>query len=160
LAPSRRHHVGAVRLRPRQWDLLKACTKNCTLSEAKLGAEHAKIVHGWYEQGLGDQKIAQNSYELGLTLSMGAIGRHRGKHLRPHTEITETDPTGPKMDDLDALEKILDVGSRQIDNWKVTPSDYFKALDMKYKLTQGSAFQGTLDQLALAEEKMDEEDDE
>ncbi len=149
-----------ARLRPRKWDLLASCTPGCSLNAKNITEGNANIIHGWYEQGLGDQQIGANAYELGLSLSAGAIGRHKGNHMRPHTEITETDTISPKMADLEALEKILDVGSRQIDSWKVTPSDYFKALDMKYKLTSGSVLQGTLDQLALAEEAMDDEEDE
>ena len=149
----------AERLRPRKWDLLGACTKNCSVNQANIGPEKAQLVHGWYEQGLNDHQIGSAAFQAGLDLSSGAIGRHKKNHMRPKVEYTETDPVGPKMQDLEALEKILDVGSRQIDQWKVTPSDYFKALDMKYKLTQGSAFQSTLDALAIAEKDMDEEDD-
>jgi len=116
------------------------------------------MVHGWYEQGLTDRVIAQNSYEIGLSLSVGAIGRHRGKHMRPHIEYSDTPSVGAPMEDLEALDKILDVGSRQIDNWKITPSDWFKALEAKYKLTQGSAFQSTLDALNVA--GLAEEEDE
>jgi hypothetical protein len=135
---------------------LNSCTSRCGLNEAKIGEEKAKIVHGWFEQGLNDQKIGQASFELGLDLSKSAIGRHRQKHLQGLEEITEANPVKEKIQDLDALEMILQQGASQIENWKVTPSDYFKALDMKYKLTQGSAFQGMLEALAVADEDEDE----
>jgi len=151
----------AARLRPRKWDLLKSCKPTCSLNVENVGEKHSKIIHGWYEQGLNDHKIGAAAFEMGVELSAGAIGRHKKNHMRPHTEITETPPVqGDPIGDLDALELILQAGASQIAGWKITPSDWFKALDAKYKLTQGSAFQATLDQLAIAEDAVDEDDEE
>jgi hypothetical protein len=60
---------------------------------------------------------------------------------------------------LEAIDLILKQGSKQIGNWKVTPSDFFKALDMKYKLTQGSVFDGFMEALTAAEDDLEEDED-
>jgi len=152
--------MGTGRLRPAKWVRLASCSKQCSLNPEQMGDKYAQIVHGWYEQGLGDGAIGKNLFELGLSVSESTIARHRSKHMMKQGELTDQPlaegEEGPELSDLEALDAILRQGSKQIGKWRVTPSDFFKAMDMKYKLTQGSVFQGMLEALAAAEEDDEE----
>ena len=152
----------ATRLRPAKWTRLKSCSKRCGLNPANLGDDKYKMVHGWYEEGLNDFNIAKNASHIGVQVSQSSVARPRSKHPATSGEVAHAAPAGgaeENLSDLDALDKILKVGSSQIDSWRITPSDWFKALDAKYKLTQGSAFQDTLEALAIAEDDEEEPED-
>ena len=139
----------AARLRPRKWDLLGSCTKKCSLSEAVLGEDSAKMVHGWYEQGLNDKQIAKNAFLAGITLSHGAVGRHRQNHLEPKGEMRGSVST-KRRTDLEIIEDMIQAGGDAAGQFKMTPSETMKAMELKYKLTSGSAFEGMLDALNRA----------
>jgi hypothetical protein len=62
------------------------------------------------------------------------------------------------LSDIEALEAIIKRGQQYIPTWRITPSEYFKALDMYYKLTKGSAFDGLMSSFAAAANAMDAED--
>lgn len=148
------------RLRPAKWTLTQKCTKRCSVNPANIGDDKYKLVHGWYEQGLNDHKIAQNAFHADLDLSPAALGRHRANHMLQAGEtpmVPGDAAVKKKLTDLEALDAILEQGASQIEQWRITPSDWFKALDAKYKLTQGSAFEDMLEALAIAEDD-DEED--
>ena len=145
----------AARLRPRKWALLGSCGPKCSLSVGSLGEERAKLVHGWYEEGLNDKDIAKNAYVAGFTISHGSAGRHRANHLEPLGEIRETRTVRTRTD-LEIIESMIQAGGDRADQFKMTPSETMKAMELKYKLTQGSAFEGMLD--ALNRAAMDEDD--
>jgi hypothetical protein len=113
------------------------------------------MVHGWYEQGLNDKEIAKNAFVAGFALSTGAIGRHRQNHLEPLGEQRESRGTR-KRTDLEIIEEMIQAGGDRASQFRMTPSETMKAMELKYKLTQGSAFEGMLDALALA--AMEEDD--
>ena len=143
------------RLRPRKWALMGNCGPKCSLNEANIGPEHAKMAHGWYEQGLNDKDIAKNAFSAGFNLSHGAVGRHRANHLEPLGEIKETRSQKTRTD-LEIIESMIQAGGDRADQFKMTPSETMKAMELKYKLTQGSAFESMLD--ALNRAAMEEED--
>jgi hypothetical protein len=119
------------------------------------------MVHGWFEQGLNDKNIAKNASAAGFPLSHGAVGRHRGNHLEPKGEITPAGPQKAKTD-LEIIEAMIQAGGERAEDFKMTPSETMKAMELKYKLTQGSAFEGMLDALNRAgmdEEDLEEDDD-
>ena len=89
----------ARRLRPGRWTLLDACSAKCSVNKANIGEENALLVHGWYENGLNDHKIAANAFQTGMDLSSGALGRHRSNHLRRDSEIMKGTAT-EKLSDL------------------------------------------------------------
>ena len=113
------------------------------------------MVHGWYEQGLNDKEIAKNAATAGFTLSHGSIGRHRANHMEPKGEIREGRSL-TKRTDLEIIESMIQAGGDRADQFKMTPSETMKAMELKYKLTQGSAFESMLD--ALNRAAMSEED--
>lgn len=149
------------RLRPRRWDLLGTCGPKCSLNVGNLGEERAKMVHGWYEQGLNDKDIAKNAVAAGFTLSHGAVGRHRGNHLEPKGETLGARSLKVRTD-LEIIEAMIQAGGQRAGEFKMTPSETMKAMELKYKLTQGSAFEGMLDALTRAgmdDDDLDLEDD-
>src|SRR5574343_877387 len=129
--------ISRKRLQPAKYTITSACTDKCSINEARIGERFAQMVLGWFEDGLNDVKISDLAREAGCNVTYGSLGRHRANHLeklgenRANEKLTE-------LDDIEALDLILKRGQTQIDNWKLTPSEWFKALDMKYKLTQGS----------------------
>ena len=148
----------AARLRPRKWDLLGTCSPKCSLNIENLGEERALMVHGWFEQGLNDKTISKNAVSAGFPLSHGAVGRHRANHLEPKGE-TYAGRSVTKSTDLEIIEGLIQVGGQRLDEFKVTPSELMKAMELKYKMTQGSAFESMLDALARAAADEDDEDE-
>lgn len=141
-----------TRLVPRKYVLLPACTKGCSLNPANLAI--FDIVHGWFEAGQNNATIEKNAATLGVKLSNGSIGRHKGAHLQAVADDhgVAVDPEKPldKVDHVKVLEQIIARGAAGIGTWKVTPDMTMKAMEMLYKLTQGNAQQAWLDAMAEA----------
>jgi len=108
----------------------------------------------WYDQGFTDFKIELLAHEAGVTISHGAIGRHRRFHLRDGSTIA-TDDTLAELDDIESLDLILKRGQTFIPSWKITPSEYFKAMEMKYRLTSGSTMDAMFAAMAAAGQDLD-----
>ncbi len=125
------------------------------LHERHLTPERGEMVHGWYEQGLNDKEIAKNCFGAGFSLGSGSIGRHRANHMEPMGEIRESRSVG-KRTDLEIIESMIQAGGDRAQQFKMTPSETMKAMELKYKLTSGSAFESMLDMLNRA--AMEEED--
>lgn len=143
------------RLKPRAFRLLDACSKQCSLNAHNLGPQLAELVHSWFEAGCNNATISQRSDQVGHHLSEGAIGRHRANHLEPLDEFE--DPTAgndpkPPVDDIELLNEIIRRGAESLrfKTARVTTEQLLKALDMKYKLTQGSVWEKTLEALGAA----------
>lgn len=132
----------AARLQPAKYDRVN-CAATCTIGPARLGDELALRVHEWYEAGYNDDRIIAEVAEFGVKVTRGSLSRHRKNHLRVRVEGViepldgQLDTNG--MSDIEMLRQIILRGARFIPNWKVGPTEFFKAMDMYYKLTQGSA---------------------
>jgi len=150
-----------ARLRPRKWVLLGTCTAKCSLNEVAVGPDGAKMLHGWFEQGLNDRAIAKNAVSAGMPLSHGAVGRHRGNHLEPKGEIF-SQPREKKRTDLEIIEEMIQAGGANAHTFKMTPTETMKAMELKYKFTQGSAFESMLDALnrAVDDDFVEDEEEE
>ena len=146
------------RLLPTEYVVTGACSPTCTIGKVKLGEGRHALVHAWYEQGHNDFKIEELAHAAGFRISHGAIGRHRKEHLLKKSEMSE-DPSLGTLSDLEAIEAILKKGQTQIPSWKITPTEWFKAMDIKYRMTQGSAFEGTLSAMAAAASEIEGEED-
>lgn len=112
------------------------CSSKCKLNPGNLGPEKAQMMLGWYEDALNDFKIEDLARAAGIDCSHGSIGRHRKLHL-DEMDKTEIDESLGEKDDVEILDVILKKGATQIPQWKITPSEWFKALEMKYRLTGG-----------------------
>ena len=90
------------------------------------------MVHGWFEDGLNDVKISDLAREAGCDITYGSFGRHRAN---PPEKLGENKANEKltELDDIEALDLIIKRGQAQIDNWKLTPSEFFKAMEMKYR---------------------------
>ena len=131
----------AVKLR-----VTEQCNRNCSLNEINLPI--AAQVHAWYEEQRTHSWIAAEAKKAGFPLSSTAVGRHRQKHV----ELVVKEVVTPldKVDHLDVLQKIISQGAKNVGTWRIGPSDTLKAMDMYYKLTQGSAFAALFDALSAA----------
>lgn len=146
------------RLKPTSYVVNGDCSPKCSVNVANLGPEKAQIVHGWYEAGINDFKMEELARAAGFKLSHGALGRHRRLHITDKNQI-EADESLADLDDIEALDLILKRGQTQIHNWKLTPSEYFKAMEMKYRLTQGSTMDAMYAAMAAAGSDEEEDDD-
>lgn len=148
-------------LKPRKFFRSDACSNACSLGPGKLSGELPDIVHSWFEAGKNNEQIIELAARVGVHLSNGAIGRHRKNHLVP-IDDSIPDPTNLKLEkvnELEALDQIIARGAQGIHHARITPELLLKAMDMKYKLTQGSAMESLLEHITIAMSGDDDEDD-
>lgn len=143
------------RIQPALYVVNGDCSDKCTINPKRLGEKWGPIVHEMYERGLNDFKIEDACRAEGLELSHGALGRHRRAHLTRKEDMAVDESLGD-LDDVEALDLIIKRGQTQIKNWKLTPSEFFKAMEMKYKLTQGSTMDAMFAAMAAAATDRDE----
>jgi hypothetical protein len=144
------------RLSPTEFVVAGSCSQRCSLNKVNLGEKRHALVMDWYQMGYNDFKIEELARAAGMKMSHGAIGRHRKSHLIDKATM-KTDESLAELDDIEALDLILERGQTQIKGWKITPSEYFKAMEMKYKLTQGSTMDAMYAALAAAGAEEDAE---
>lgn len=140
-------------LKPRAFRLLDSCTKTCTLSSYQLGPKVAELVHSWYEAGLNNPTIVQRAKQIDVKISEGAAGRHRANHLEPLDEFEDpTEGEPPKVDDIVLIDQVIARGAESLrfKTSRVTTEQLLKAMELKYKLTQGSVWEATMQALAKA----------
>jgi hypothetical protein len=145
------------RLKPTQYTV-SGCNAKCSLNPDNLTKKGYEAVHEWYQFGYNDVKIEDLARKQGMTITYGAIGRHRKNHLVKTDEL-ETDEGLAELDDVQALDAILKRGQTQIKSWKISPSEYFKAMELKYRLTQGSTMDAMYAAMAEAATDDDEAED-
>ena len=144
------------RLQPTRF-LVDGCGPRCSLNAKNIGEERATLVHGWLEAGKNDEEVALAAQTAGFRLNPSSIGRHRQKHLVAPDKAGENAEMG-KLSDVEALEAIIKRGQQFIPTWRITPTEYFKALDLYYKLTKGSAFDDLMSSFAAAANAIEDED--
>lgn len=124
-------------------------------------------MHGWFEEGVNDPTIVHRASQIGLKLSERAVRRHRANHLVPVDQMEDIDPTmvtDPEtggVNDIALLDLIIMKGQEtlKLRTAKVSPEMALKAMDLKYKLTQGNAFQDFIDAFAGVNEAMAAEEE-
>lgn len=132
------------------------CTRQCSLHPDNL--DFAEVTTGWYNEDWTIEQMVIASEGLGRKLSTAALSRHR-RHLVEAEEESEIPLTGGGVaDDIAVLRAIVRQGAKRAHLWRVGPADTMKAIDMIYKLTQGSVVGDLLD--ALMADDMDDEEDE
>ena len=138
----------AARLKPRKLRVVD-CNPQCSLNEAKLPPGGAKLVHNWFEAGYNDFLIVAKAAESNFKLSKSSVARHRAKHVFPDTPEPRLAPlpaAESKMSDLAVLEKIIARGASlvNLEGARISPEMTIRAIELKFKLTQGSAFESFL----------------
>lgn len=141
------------RLKPAKFDLYD-CTPACWANRAKVG-DDADAIHAMFENADPDDTIVLAVRAMGHSTSAGAVSRHRKRHLRPHVEEPVHEDV-EDMSDLDILRAIIKRGARFIPTWKLGPRETMQALDMYYKLTQGSAMADMFAAIASAASQNEE----
>jgi hypothetical protein len=135
----------------------------------------APLIHSWYEMGDNNKTIVDKAHVMGVKVSEGAVGRHRANHLVPlgPTLFEPRKPDGgsiedggraepsPKVDDLTVLEQIISKGATSIDlaTSKISPEMTIRAIELKYKLTQGSVLENFMSALGETMESSVKPDD-
>ena len=142
------------RLKPAKYDVFD-CTPACWANRAKV-ADDADAIHAMFENADTDDQIVLAVRAMGHTTSAGAVSRHRKGHLRPHVEAPRDESDTENMSDLEILRAIIQRGARFIPTWKLGPRETMQALDMYYKLTQGSAMSDMFAAIAAAANQSEE----
>jgi hypothetical protein len=137
------------------------------MGERQQGPKLATLFHTWYEEGISYEALIARAKAMGITLSRSAVARHKSRHLVPvdpseleadeREEGAEVAGEGPPMSDIQILESLIARGAAGLraPTSKVSAEMLMRAMELKYKLTQGNAFQGFLDAVNAA---FDDED--
>lgn len=136
------------RLKPAKYDVFD-CTPACWANRAKVG-DDADAIHAMFESADTDDQIVLAVRAMGHSTSAGAVSRHRKGHLRVHVEAPVAPQDVEDMSDLDILRAIIKKGAQYIPTWKLGPRETMQALDMYYRLTQGSAMADMFAAIAAA----------
>lgn len=136
--------------------LLDKCGSKCSVSEVNIGKPRATLLHGWFEAGQSDHKIEDLARAAGFTVTAASVGRHFRNHLIEADQV-ELREDYAEMGELEALQQAIKQGQKNMGNWKMTPSEWMKALELYMKFTEGTVYDGLLDAMELAE--FDEETD-
>lgn len=153
-----------ARLTPAKYDL-SGCTRGCSLNPQNLPGQLGGLVHSWFEQADNDPTIHAKAKSLGAKLSLGAIGRHRGRHLARADYVPPgdpgADPTKPGGDaahlpHMEILENLIQAGARQVQSGvvKVSAEQLLRGLELHHKMTEGSAFQEFFDAMNAVGDEM------
>lgn len=130
-----------TKLKPARFYRNERCTKACSLNPDALPGEMGDLVHSWFEAGDNNPTIAAKSDALGHHISDGAAGRHRKNHLEPMGDESRdpTDMTLVKINHIEFLEQLVARSAQSVHfSSKVSPEMGIRAIEMIYKLTQGS----------------------
>lgn len=138
------------RLLPQKFDI-ERCGPTCSLGSHVLGQERADLVHSWFELGYNNDRIQAEAEKIDPDwhFGLGSIARHRKNHLRVHTEYTPDTDTS-ELSDLELIRLFIKKGASQMSGWKIGPKDFMDAMQLFYKMTQGSAMQDFFATLSAA----------
>jgi len=137
---------------------LQGCTNGCSVNPRNLPPELARLIHEWYEEGRNNpeiQKLAERA--ANVHLSTGALHRHRTNHMVKVWEADArlVDADKPSKDDekkshISILETMIQRGADNLPTGRISPELLLKAMDMHFKMTQGSAIDATLNAIKSA----------
>ena len=148
------------KLKPRKFRIGPECKRTCTLNPANLPGGMPELLHQWYEEGANDPLMSERSDQFGHHLSQGAIANHRRKHIHLESQFIDITQSGSgeqkAFTDLEVLELMISKGASGLDirSVKITPEMTIRAIELKYKLTQGNVFEGFIEAMGQAMEDM------
>lgn len=115
------------------------CTRSCSLHHDNISFSSEALE--WYNEGKPLAFMTAESEKLGRKLSPAALSRHR-QHL---DEVDEDDllneSSDGHVDHLEVLQKIITAGAKRSKSWRVGPAETMKAMELYYRLTEGSAME-------------------
>lgn len=124
----------------------------------------ADLVHDWFQAGHSNMKIIALAAEHNVKLSNSSLGRHRKNHLDLLPDAApEIDPETlrlAKVNHVELLEQIVARSAQSIHRSRITPELGLKAMDMVYKLTQGSAMESFMEAVTSAMAAADDDEGE
>lgn len=122
------------------------CRVTCSLNPVNLPGDASERAHVMYEEGANREQIRLALKEMGISVSDGAIGRHKTNHLDPMVASGTVSDPDRKLSDLETLDIIIAKGAQQLEgsSVRISPDMLTRAIDLKYKLTQGNVFESFL----------------
>lgn len=136
-----------------EWVVTEKCGPRCSMSLTLLGSWY-KSVHQWYEDGDTDAEIVSKTKAQGIPRSMGAVSRHRTKHMYMRKEQIALEEAERKraepVEHAKVLESIIARGYENLPTARITPDLLVKAIDMHEKLTRGKRMDSALSAISDA----------
>lgn len=157
------------RLKPGRFSV-ERCTLGCSINPRNMPGELGKLVHEWYESAYNDDEIHEMALRASadkVNLSIGALHRHRKNHLVRvfdgderafDSKGDDDEPEEKKLTHIQILELIIQRGANSLPVGRISPELTLKAMDMHFKMTQGSAIDSTLQAIAAAMSGSQDED--
>lgn len=137
------------RLKPK--DLVTTnCNRQCSLWRDKITLACAQQVEVWVQEGYSAEQI---SLRLKTVFNLMVAERSVARHIAVHMGRPEGTFQGEDVSDLQVIEQMIKVGARNLrsdSKVRISPEMTIKAIELKYKLTQGNVFQDFLAQLGQA----------
>jgi len=127
-----------------QYVVSDRCSRQCSFHPDNLKFS-AETLH-WYEQKRSMAWMITESERLGRKLSQASISRHRSHLDEAVDESAALDETG-NVDHLKVLQMMIAAGARRAHTWRVGPKETMDAMNLYYKLTQGSAMESLFERL-------------
>lgn len=136
------------------------CNKQCSFWSEKMSQAAAEQLELWIQDGMPLDNIVERmigTFQYDCTTR--ALYRHVQKHMHKPSEEQQFEA----MTDLQVLEQMIKVGARNLKSdtkVRITPEMTVRAIELKYKLTQGNVFESFLSGMGtLMEETVGRGDD-
>lgn len=130
------------------------CNKQCSFWYEKMTTAAAEQLEVWIQEGYQLSNIIER---MKTTFGFEATERTLYRHVQKHMEAPTEEQQEEAMTDLQVLERMIRVGARNLKSdakVRISPEMTVRAIELKYKLTQGNVFESFLDSLGKV---MDEE---
>lgn len=124
------------------------CNKQCSFWFEKMTRAAAEQMEIWIQEGYQLDNIVERMKGMfDFDCSSRALYRHVQKHMSKPSE----EQLDEAMTDLQVLERMIRVGAKNLRSdtkIRITPEMTVRAIELKYKLTQGNVFESFLGAMA------------
>lgn len=120
------------------------CNRQCTLWPGKITKAASEQVEIWIQDGMPVDEIAE---KMMGNFDVKVAGRNIYRHISKHMTEPDEEQEVSSMTDLQVLERMIKVGARNLKGEvkvRITPEMTIRAIELKYKLTQGNVFEDFL----------------
>lgn len=130
------------------------CNKQCSYWVEKMTPAAADQLEVWIRDG---HQLGNIVERMKGVFDFDCTERTLYRHVQKHMHAPSEEQQEEAMTDLQVLERMIRVGAKNLRSdtkIRITPEMTVRAIELKYKLTQGNVFESFLDQIGKV---MDEE---
>jgi hypothetical protein len=138
------------------------CNRQCTFWHQKMTRAAFDQFEVWIQEGQAVEQICERMKAVfDFDCTPRTLHRHISKHM--HQPEVDEDISSGNLTDLQVLEAMIKTGAKNLrsdSKIRITPEMTVRAIELKYKLTQGNVFESFLGGMAdLMEEATGRGDD-